>query len=311
MGYNCGLDDEARFATNLRIEVAPDRWVRFVRLNSSLLCHGKERHNPAELVIGARQFTIPRYAGEENVVLVHHPLHWYKDAAAVRTYVRGRARVFISGHEHDPKVDVDPVRPGCDVMMLAAGAAVPFKSNDVYTYTYNIIEFDWDETTDSLVVTMHPRAWDPEKTCFVADEKRLGGKEPRFSLGSPNFRRMNRAHTEVDGGHKAVDEGDAVAEPNAELVPTEGAGADAGEEPPMPPDAEGYDLALLRFFRDLLENERLRILVMLEAIPSDSDDRMTLGLERQLFDWLARNGRLPEVVTMIDKLIAERGKGEA
>lgn len=92
--------------------------------------------------MGERQFVIPRHAGEKNVVLVHHPLNWYKDAEEVRGYVRSRARVFIAGHEHDPKVAIDEVADGCDVIMLAAGAAVPFKSDDVYTYTYNVIEFD-------------------------------------------------------------------------------------------------------------------------------------------------------------------------
>lgn len=123
-GYRCGLDDEAKFASNLRLEVGPNRWIRFVRLNSSLLCTGREKEDDPELMIGSRQFTLPRHAGEENVVLVHHPLHWYKDADEVRDYIRSRSRVFISGHEHDPKVNVLPVSDGCDVMMLAAGAAV-------------------------------------------------------------------------------------------------------------------------------------------------------------------------------------------
>lgn len=147
-GYRCGLDEEAKFASNLRIEVGPGRWIRFVRLNSSLLCTGEEREETPELMIGERQFIIPMKAGEENVVLVHHPLHWCRDAVDVRQYVRARARVFISGHEHNPKVHVDTVADGCDVLMLSAGAAVPYRSNDIYTYTYNIIEFDWDEATD-------------------------------------------------------------------------------------------------------------------------------------------------------------------
>lgn len=95
IGYDCGLDLDAKPATNMRINVGPDRWIRFVRLNSSLLCHGPERDDPPELVIGERQFGIPRHPGVENVVLVHHPLSWYKDVDRVRKYVRSRARVFI------------------------------------------------------------------------------------------------------------------------------------------------------------------------------------------------------------------------
>ena len=40
-----------------------------------------------------------------------------------KEYIRARARVFITGHEHNPRVEIDPVEDGCDLMMLAAGAA--------------------------------------------------------------------------------------------------------------------------------------------------------------------------------------------
>ncbi|KUZ74805.1 metallophosphoesterase [Burkholderia ubonensis] len=308
-GYRCGLDEEAKFASNLRIEIGPDRWIRFVRLNSALLCTGNEREENPELIIGSRQFTIPKKAGEENVVLVHHPLHWCKDSADVRQYVRARARVFISGHEHNPKVDVDTVVDGTDVLMLAAGAAVPFRSNETYTYTYNIIEFDWDEAKDALAVTMHPRAWNPAETCFEADGKRLGGREPRFTLGSPNFRKCGKAATAAD--HAAVDHSGPLTEPVVEEVPAETAETREGEMPPMPPTVEGYELALLRFFRDLVESERLRILFELDAIPTDFDERMTQGVERMLFDWLVGEGRLPEVVAQVEKMILERKEGNA
>lgn len=307
-GYRCVLDEEARFSTNLRIEVGPDRWIRFVRLNSSLLCTGDEREEPPELMIGARQFTIPRRIGEENVVLVHHPLHWCKDAAEVREYVHPRARVFISGHEHNPKVHVEAVADGCDVLMLAAGAAVPYRSNDEYTYTYNIVEFDWDEANDALAVTIHPRTWNPTMKWFESDEQRLGGKCPRFSLGSPNFKKLGRAPSEMDRNAAAEDAGGTG--PVFEEVPSATACTELGETPPMPPAAEGYELALLRFFRDLVESERLRILVELDAIPSDFDERMTQGVERRLFDWLVGEGRLPDVTAMIEKMISERKEGE-
>lgn len=309
-GYRCGLDEEAKFASNLRIEVGPNRWIRFVRLNSSLLCTGDEREDNPELMIGERQFVIPKEEGEENVVLVHHPLHWYKDAAEACKYVRARARVFISGHEHNPKVEVDTVVEGVDILMLAAGAAVPFRSNETYTYTYNIIEFDWDEAKDALVVTVHPRAWNPLATCFEADDKRLGGKEPRFALGSPNFKNCRELAEAV--GHETVDHhAGPLAEPVVEQVPAVTAEIEGGEVPPTPPTVKGYELALLRFFRDLVESERLRILVELDAIPMDFDERMTQSVERMLFDWLVGEGLLPEVIMQIEKLISERKEGKA
>ena len=77
----------------------------------------------------------------------------------------------------------------------------------------------------------------------------------------------------------------------------------------MTPKAPGYETARLRFFRDLLEGERLRILVELNALPENFDIRMSQGLERRLFDKLVRDGKLDEIENMIDQLIGERKDG--
>jgi predicted phosphodiesterase len=308
-GYNCPLNNEGAFASEMEVSLAPGRAIRFIRFNSSLLCHGGERDEHPELMLGARQFIIPREDGVENIVLVHHPLNWYKDQDDVRGYIRSRARVFISGHEHDPKVSVDNVEDGCDVMMLAAGATAPYNSNDVFTFTYNIIEFDWDEEIDGLSVTMHPRAWNSQRTCFEADEKRLGGKDPNFRLACPFFRKAARPDIPATAqpADVPVAEGNAsTVEPTIEMVPIESL---EGEAQPMTPKAEGYEVARLRFFRDLFEGERLRILVALDALPENFDERMSQGLERRLLDTLVRDGKLGEVEKMIDQLIDERKDG--
>jgi predicted phosphodiesterase len=308
-GYNCPLNNQGAFASEMEVNLAPGRAIRFIRFNSSLLCHGEERDEHPELMIGARQFTIPRTIGVENVVLVHHPLSWYKDQDQVRDYIRSRARVFISGHEHDPKVSVDSVERGCDIMMLAAGATVPYKSDAIYTFTYNIIEFDWDEEIDGLSVTMHPRAWNAKRTCFEADDQRLGGANPNFRLASPFFRKAGCPDTPTPAQPANIPPAErstySVA-PTIEMVPMES--SEEGAQL-MSPSAEGYETARLRFFRDLLEGERLRILVALNAIPEKFDEPMSQGLERRLFDRLVRDGKLGEVEKMIDQLIDERKDG--
>ena len=77
----------------------------------------------------------------------------------------------------------------------------------------------------------------------------------------------------------------------------------------MPPTVEGYEVIRLRFFRDLLEGERLRILVDLDAIPEGLDEPMSQGLERKLLEWLVRDGKLKQVEHMIEHLIRERMDG--
>lgn len=249
-------------------------------------------------MVGARQFTVQRAAGEETIVLIHHPLNWFKDNAEAARYFQSRVRVLISGHEHNPKAHVEPVEDGTDFMMLAAGATVPFKSNEQYTFTYNVIEFDWDSEKDALAVTIHPREWNPVRTCFEADHKRLGGKDPTFVLGSPNFRKGDPP----DSPSPRVAPAEARAEepePIVEVV----AALDTEGDPAVPPEDAGYRFVLLRFFRDLSEGDRLTILVELGAIEVGSDERITQAIERQLLDWLVREGRIAEVETIIERLI--------
>ena len=307
-GYRCELDGEAKAATNLQITLAPGRSVRFIRMNSSLLCTGEERHDEPELVLGERQFIIDRDDGVENIVLIHHPLNWYKDSADVKTYIDSRARILITGHEHQPDVKVEEVGEGADLMMLAAGATVPFRSNAIYTFTYNVIELEWDPADDDLIVTMHPRAWDPKGTCFVADDKRLGGAEPQYKVRCPNFKLAPRppvVENEVDATTGCSAAIAAVSPPLVELVPAE---VEEGEVADMPPAVEGYGPIELRFFRDLLEGERLRILITLDAIPHDSDERMNRGLQRKLLESLAREGKLPNVERLMNEYMEERTK---
>lgn len=308
-GYNCPLNNEGAFASEMEVTLAPGRAIRFIRFNSSLLCHGEERDEHPELMIGERQFTIPRTNGVENIVLVHHPLNWYKDQDLVRNYIRSRARILISGHEHDPRVSVESIEEGCDVMMLAAGATVPYRSNDVYTFTYNIIEFDWDKEIDGLSVTMHPRAWNAQRTCFEADDKRLGGMNPNFRLSSPCFRKANcpEASAAVEPANVNLAEaGVYPAEPTVGMTLMESL---EEEVQAMPAKAPGYETARLRFFRDLLEGERLRILVELDALPENFDTRMSQGLERRLLDMLVQDGKLGQIENMIGQLIGERKDG--
>ncbi len=307
--YNCALDTEGKFAINRHFDLGSGRSIRFVRMNSALLCSGLEKEDNPELMIGTRQFVIPRNEGVENIVLIHHPLHWFKDGEDARTYIRSRARVVISGHEHNPKVSIDKVEDGCDVMMLAAGATVPFKSSETYSFTYNVIEFDWDAEHDALSVVIHPRAWNPKRTCFEADEERLKEREPRYVLGSPNFRKCKVDLEETDVLDQTAwhtHEIECIEPIKLEPVIDKVLASEAEEGPEMSPDVAGYRLILLRFFRDLTEAERLRILIDLNAWPSEYDGRVTQALERQLLDWLVGQGRTREVQQMIDQLISSK-----
>jgi len=208
--------------------------------------------------------------------------------------------LLITGHEHNPRVSKETIEEGTDFMTLAAGATVPSKSEATYVFTYNVIEFDWDQATDGLAVTIHPRVWNSGMTRFEADNDRLGGTDQRFLLRCPNFRACatnvgdNAAINQLESQSEATDAiVEMVIEPeNPEKVIA------------VPPEPPNYRLVLLRFFRDLTEGERLRVLTELNAVPAESNDRMTQAIERRLLDWVVQQGRIEELAMLIDSYIA-------
>jgi hypothetical protein len=233
------------------------------------------------------------------VVICHHPLKWLQDSVDARRYVRSRARVFMSGHEHKPSLQIETIENGQDLMTLEAGATVPPKAENGYTYTYNLLTFDWDADGDKLVVEVIPRAWSEENKRFEADDVRLGGRKPRNSLASPNFRRG-----------APVPQSKPMAEPafraDAVVEPIEPSPSDQISQP-QTPTAEAsmnddFQLVLLRFFRDLTATQRLRVLVELKALPSDWTENLTLMMERKVVDRLVKAGRLPELATSVERV---------
>ncbi|BCG86890.1 hypothetical protein MesoLj113c_30000 [Mesorhizobium sp. 113-3-9] len=293
--YQCPLDCTGNNSAERRVELAEGRAIRFVRLNSALICSkgDKEGH----LLLGQRQRVLEAGPGEELVVLTHHPLNWYSDADDARKFLRGRARVFVSGHEHLAALDVQHIEKGRDLMLLAAGATTPDKIDDTYNYAYNIIEFDWDEHEDALAVTLHPRSWNDDMKRFEADDVRLRGRDSRIVLGSPNFRRAPRPkmlEPDVLDAHAQT----AMVEI---IVPKEeDVAADAQVD-----EAE-YQNLYLRFFRDLTEGERLRILVELDAISGDIAGGFNHEIESRLFRSVVRANRFHDLRRKVDEALIKR-----
>jgi predicted phosphodiesterase len=126
--YDCPLDRAGGHASDRRVELAPGRFLRFIGLNSALICSANDVEG--KLLLGAAQRVLPRTPGEELVVLCHHPLNWLRDSEDILPYVRSRARVLVTGHEHQPSLKIEQTEIGRDLMTLTAGATV---SNCSYT----------------------------------------------------------------------------------------------------------------------------------------------------------------------------------
>ena len=288
-GYGCPLDREGGFESKRTVELATARTLRFVGLNSALICSDR-KDEKGHLLLGARQRVLPRTAGEELVVLCHHPLDWLKDSADARRYVRSRARIFICGHEHSPSLEVERVEVGCDLMMLAAGATVPDDARDGYNFTYNLLLFDWHEGSDGLKVTIFPRAWSAENTRFETDDESFPTGKESSVLGCPNFRNSVRPvmltsrRGRKDNANAHI-EGSQIDDRNVDETMS-----------------SSYPLVRLQFFRDLSPNERIVVLVKLGVLPKGSTNFLTHNILRQLVDALIKTGRLEELRNAIEEV---------
>ena len=298
-GYDCPLDREGGTAGQRSLKLAPFRSLRFVGLNSALCCSTKDEEG--KLLLGARQRVLPRNPGEEIVVLCHHPLHWLRDSEEARRYVRSRARIFISGHEHTPQLRIDPIGEGCDLMMLEAGAAVPPEANERYTFTYNILEFSWESESDGLKVTVHPRIWSGEGTQFEANTKLKSSSGLSFTLACPNFRSGAAVRPSIGKPESQEPPSGPPVEPVHEAVKAVTIPEQGGKTV-----TDKFPLLLLRFFRDLSGTQRLTVLVKLGALPTDWTEPLSHGIERQALDSLKTPEKLEALETAINEVLGER-----
>ena len=301
--YDCPLDRDGGTAGERAIKVSPERTLRFIGLNSALCCSKEDEKG--KLLLGARQRVLPRRAGEELVVICHHPLPWLRDSEEARQYIRSRARVFISGHEHTPQIVVDRIEDGCDLLMIAAGATVPPMANEEFTFTYNVLEFAWDSATDGLTVTIHPRVWSQSRTAFEANTKIFGNELVCNTLGCPNFRGGLTIQDAPAPQVGAVEDRDEASNDAVNDEPT-----DAGSQEERNAMDDKFPFLLLRFFRDLTATQRLTILVQMGALPKNWNGSLTHPLERRAIDSLKASGKLDLLEKEIQRFLDEPSNGE-
>ena len=277
-GYGCTLASDGGVAVTRQAEIAPGRVLRFIGLNSALVCtrHGDDE---GKLLIGGKQHVLPRPEGYELVVLCHHPLESLQDHEEAARYIRSRARVHIYGHVHQPSVAVETPVEETDLLTMSAGAVVPPNAEDGYEYTYNLLSFEWDASTEGLKVEIVPRTWNEETTRFEADTRQFGGDRIQHILRCPNFKSQAVAASvhgaNRDGRIEATQA--TAAEPLTE--------ADGGNAM-----GSSSDLLRLYFFRDLSAEQRVQALVEVGLLTDDWTSDLTHTLERRLFDKALSSG---------------------
>lgn len=143
---------------------------RTLRINgfcSALLSNDQDA--PGNLVLGVQQSFGMSLANinVDHLVMMHHPLQWYRDFAKSSERIMAECQIVLTGHEHSAGMQTLD-----NVIFIGAGALNPPKKESVPFC------FNWIEITDvgghkNLKVEYFPRLWKPDNQngAFLSDTK--------------------------------------------------------------------------------------------------------------------------------------------
>jgi hypothetical protein len=287
--YGCDLtSSEKPFWTKV-IDLPRGVRLKFLGLTSVQVSNDEDA--PGKMLLGNAQYIFDEEDNVISVVLLHHPLNWYIDKPEASKFLFNRARVIMVGHEHELNIHkTTDHMTGCEWLVIYAGAANPPEKE--LTFTYNWLEFGCEERNNLayLVIEIFPRAWVPERVCFEADRNRItgGAESTRVEIACPNVR-MNAADEEVTEKPAPPQTSTApdFASENA-AQPAEKDLAGEGDRSMAKDDADFIRMRYL-FWRYLDWQQRLKVLVDVNALPETADQPLPQILEGQALDSAARD----------------------
>lgn len=146
--------------------------LHLVGLTSVLLSKGKDDYGRLVLLPNPRGSLAER-AGIEYVVMMHHPPNWYRNRREITQLLEARARVCLSGHEHEARIEVVK-NAGERVRLQVFAGALDESLGDwsAENYNYNWIEIYPAVTVEGgveLVVDLLPRKWHSAAMRFQQD----------------------------------------------------------------------------------------------------------------------------------------------
>jgi|CXWL01.1.fsa_nt_gi predicted phosphodiesterase len=262
--------------------------LRLIGMNSVQVSDDED--TTGNMVLGNTQYILP--ADNPSIIyaaVMHHPLDWYMDKAEAKQYLHNRARLVMVGHEHIPGISKTTDELNNEWLDIYSGATNPPDPGNAYRYTYNWIEIQLRERdqVQSLVVTIFPRVWMPEKTAFAADIQRLGGKDSaEFTIACPGVKVPTKPARPkaVKDARIAVREETGVA-PEIKSAPAAG-------NPMANDNDEGLARLKLFFWRYLDWQQRLKVLVQADALPTSAEKPVPQTMERLALEHARQRGKL-------------------
>lgn len=289
--YNSPIDGEGTILGHRVFEISPNKYLKFHGINTALICSRNDEEE-GKLLLGKRQRVIPIKDCTEIIIIAHHPLNWLQDSEDALRYIKNRARVFISGHEHMPSHKLENVDKNVSILSIASGATVPPNVNENFNYCYNVIEFNYDNDQNALIITIYPRNWIDEKKTFEEDSKHFKNYPCTFTLNCPHYKR----ELSVTNKDK-LEDSEQIKSSNDELLMT-----DIQEGKRM---SERLNQQLLfDFFRKLSSTQRIEILVKMGVLPESLATSITHNTETIALKNIFSKGRAEELQSLINDFLS-------
>jgi predicted phosphodiesterase len=185
--YGCFFNKPSQPSWSRSFSLGPQRTLGLIGLATVQVCDDDDAKEA--MLLGSHQYIIPRVAGVEQMVVMHHPLEWLRDRQKATQYLSSRARILIVGHEHVQDLQKITAANHDERLVLASGALTA-EGVEPYIYRYNLIELDSpaDAPSPRLSVIVRPRVWSPAHTAFRPDHVTLGAADHvTMTLACPNY----------------------------------------------------------------------------------------------------------------------------
>ena len=265
--YGCDFNPVERLSWRKSYAFDANHRFEILGLTSVLVCDVNDAKD--KMILGSNQYNFNRIDDVEFIVMIHHPLSWFKDHHDAQRYL-DRARVVLTGHEHILRIFKETSVARDEFLRISAGATNPPETGGAYPYRYSWLEIALhiEGERQYIRVTLHPRVWEHNHTAFVADKNLLGGnnESASFDLLCPSYKKP------------------AIA---TESPRSSGTALAVAKERAMSDKLNAEDVQRLQyFFWSYLSawQDRIRILVSLDLLPDTKNQPVPHTLERLALD---------------------------
>lgn len=295
--YGCDFESTCSASWQKKFSISTAHKIVFVGMNTVLSSDKSDA--PGKMILGSKQYVIPRHNNVEYIVLMHHPLEWLKDKHFAESYLFSRARLILTGHEHRLQILRACIAGGSQYIHICSGAANPNERSEPYNYRYNWIEIELKENSNKyqLIIKIFPRKWNYSTTKFIPDTELTMGEEfYQTEIECPNFFRNEEVPCSPAPPVNIEDVGcDILMSGSTQMTET-----------------NAPEFARLRYFfwKYLDRSARMEIFVKFQIFPASNPQPLSQTIEGIALGELAKRNLLHDAWDAIMTFVPE-GKREA